>query len=116
MRTIVSNHELLPKGLHLENLSVETGRVSIHVASGASGARCPLCGRDPSRAHSRYSRTVSGLPWHGISVTFQVSARRLFCDGASCERLIFCERLPEIAVRARKTGRLDEASDRPAKS
>jgi len=49
------------------------------------------------------------LPWHGISVTLEVLARRFFCDGASCERGIFCERLSEIAARARKTGRLEGA-------
>ena len=32
-----------------------------------------------------------------------------FCDEASCERRIFCERLPDVAARARKTSRLEEA-------
>ncbi len=109
MRTAITNHELLPEGLHLEGLHLETGRVGIRVSSGAGKSRCPLCGRCSSRAHSRYSRTVSDLPWHGISVTLEVRARRFFCDGASCERRIFCERLPKIAARARKTGRLEEA-------
>ena len=35
--------------------------------------------------------------------------RRFFCDEASCERRIFCERLSEIAARARKSSRLEEA-------
>ena len=109
VRTVIATHELLPKGLRLESLSIETGRVGISVASGASGSHCPVCGRGSSRAHSRYSRTVSDLPWHGTSVTIEVRARRFFCDEASCERRIFCERLPEIAARARKTGRLEEA-------
>ena len=34
MRTVVANHALLPKGLELESLSVETGYVSICVGSG----------------------------------------------------------------------------------
>lgn len=42
-------------------------------------------------------------------MTLEVRARRFFCDESSCERRIFCERLPEIAARARKTGRLEEA-------
>ena len=109
MRTIIAAHQLLPKGLKLECLSVESGRVSISVTSGAGRSRCPLCGRGSSRIHSRYSRTVSDLPWHGICVSLEVHARRFFCDEPSCERRIFCERLPEIAVRARKTVRLEEA-------
>jgi transposase len=109
MRTVVASHELLPKGLELESLIVETGCVSISVSPGAEGCFCPVCGRHSSRVHSRYLRTVSDLPWHGISVTLKVHTRRFVCDESSCERKIFCERLPEVAARARKTGRLEEA-------
>jgi transposase len=109
MRTVVASHELLPKGLELESLSVETGHVSICAGSGARRCICPVCGHGSSRIHSRYHRTVSDLPWHGIRVTFEIRARRFFCDEPSCERRIFCERLPEVAARARKTDRLEEA-------
>jgi len=109
MRTAITTHELLPEGLYLESLSIETGRVSISAASETRRSRCPLCGRGSSRVHSRYSRSVSDLPWHGITVELEVRARRFFCDGASCERRIFCERLPDVAARARKTGRLEGA-------
>ena len=91
------------------SLSIETGRVGIHVMSGANRPRCPICGIVSSRVHSRYRRTVSDLPWHGISVELEVRARRFFCDESSCERRIFCERLPDVAARARKTGRLEAA-------
>jgi transposase len=109
MRTAIASHELLPKGLDLQSLSIETGRVSICVSSGMRRSVCPLCGRASSRVHSRYARTVSDLPWHGISVELEVLAKRFFCDEASCERKIFCERLPEVAARALKTSRLQEA-------
>ena len=105
MRTAIAAHELLPEGLYLESLSVERGRVGIRVASRANRPRCPFCGIVSSRAHSRYLRTVSDLPWHGISV--EIRARRLFCDEPSCESSIFCERLPDIANRARKMRRLE---------
>jgi hypothetical protein len=54
MRTVVASHELLPKGLELESLSVETGCVSISVSPGAEGCFCPVCGRHSSRVHSRW--------------------------------------------------------------
>jgi transposase len=109
MRTAIAPHELLPKGLQLESLSIETRRVSICVSSGTRRSVCPLCGRGSSRVHSHYLRTVSDLPWHGISVELEVRARRFFCEEPSCERKIFCERLEEVAARARKTVRLEEA-------
>jgi transposase len=61
------------------------------------------------RVHSQYERTVTDLPWRGISVTLKVRARRFFCENRECERSIFCERLPEITVHARKSARLEEA-------
>jgi transposase len=109
MRTVIASHELLPRDLKLESLSIETGHVSICVGSGATRCICPICGHHSARTHSRYLRTASDLPRHGISVTLKIHARRFFCDDPSCERKIFCERLPEIRPRARKTSRLEEA-------
>ena len=107
MRTVVASHQLLPKGLELQSLSVESGHVNICAGSGATKCICPLCGNGSSRVHIRYVRTVSDLPWHGICVTFKIRARRFFCNEVSCERKIFCERLEEVAARARKTSRLE---------
>ena len=107
MRTAIIPHELLHKGLHLEGLSIETERVSIRVVPGTSSSHCPVCGCGSSRVHSLYWRAISDLPWHGISVTLLVRARRFFCDEVSCERKIFCERLLDVAARARKTDRLE---------
>jgi hypothetical protein len=42
-------------------------------------------------------------------VALRAKARRFFCDEVYCERKIFCERLPEVAAHARKTGRLEGA-------
>jgi transposase len=109
VRTAIATHELLPKGLDLEGLSVEIRRVTLPVSSGTRRCACPVCGRSSSRMHSRYSHIVSDLPWHGISVELAVRERRFFCDEPSCERKIFCERLPDVAARARKTDRLEEA-------
>jgi hypothetical protein len=56
MRAAIATHELLPKGLDLQSLSIETGRVSICVSSGIRRSVCPLCDRASSRVHSRYTR------------------------------------------------------------
>lgn len=77
MRTVTANHKLLPRGLQLESLNIETGKVTIFASSGESRSRCPVCGHGSSRTHSRYHRTVSDLPWHGISVKLKVELQRL---------------------------------------
>jgi transposase len=58
--------------------------------------------------HSRYERTLADLPWSAYAVTIRLRVRRLFCRNTRCERRIFTERLPGIALPwARRTRRLD---------
>ena len=82
--------------------------LSLLVEPSAGAAGCPVCGALSRRLHSRYTRKASDLPWRGIAVKLEVRARKFFCDEPSCGRTVFCERLEEIAVRARKTARLEE--------
>jgi transposase len=100
---------LISEGLLLELVGIEPERIVLRARSCAGGARCPACGKDAARAHSVYTRTIADLPWRGAPVILRVRARRFFCDEPSCERKIFCERLPDVAAHARKTGRLEEA-------
>lgn len=102
-----SSPRLLPTGLRVLQMAVAEEALSMLVESDEPYSRCPLCGSLSERIHSRYTRTASDLPWRGITVTLKIRARKFFCDRGSCEREIFCERLPEIAVQARKTGRLE---------
>ena len=83
--------------------------MTVSASSGAARARCPVCSQPSSCVHSRYSREVSDLHWHGTTVTIKVRVRRFFCDESSCERKIFCGRLPDVAARARATKRLEGA-------
>jgi transposase len=99
---------LLPVGLQPESVLVGPSGLTVRAGVVAAYARCPVCERRSQRVHSQYERTVSDLPWRGISVTLKVRARRFFCANKECERSIFCERLPEISAHARKTNRLEE--------
>ena len=98
-----------PKDLELERLVVDRQRVTLFVSTTGSGAKCPVCGRYFGRVHSRYTRTVADLPWHGVPVSLHIRVRRFFCENSSCKRVIFAERLEEVAAYARKTDRLQGA-------
>src|SRR3712207_2148336 len=88
---------LLSEGLEPENLVVSLSGLTVRVGVVAAYAWCPVCERHSERVHSQYERTVSDLPWCGISVTLKIRSRRFFCENRACERSIFCERLPEVA-------------------
>ncbi len=105
----MKERRFVPEGLEVRYLTVAPERIVVHAGTRGTSAECPSCGRPSERVHSLYDRAISDLPWHGIPVVLRVRARKLFCDDARCERSIFCERLPEIAARARKTSRLEDA-------
>ncbi len=102
---------LLPDATHvrLETWSLEPAQsaLTLNLHARPAAARCPLCGKRSKRVHSRYQRTLADLPWGEHAVTVLLSVRRLFCDNKKCERRIFAERLPDVAVPwARKTTRI----------
>lgn len=73
-----------------------------------SGADCPACGLWSGELHSRYWRTVRDLLPTGMHVVLRVNVRRFRCRSRTCAQLIFAERLPGVAMRARRTDRLSQ--------
>ena len=83
------------------NLDPAHSAITLTLRARRITACCPLCGRRSKRVHSRYERTLADLPWGAYAVTVRLRVRRLFCDNARCERRIFTERLPGIALLGR---------------
>jgi transposase len=101
---------LVPAGLTVDQVLPNPAHLVLVARPKSRAADCPLCGRPSTRVHSRYSRRLADLPWHGRIVELQVYARRFRCPNGACRRRIFAERLPEVAaVKARRTTRLREA-------
>ncbi len=99
-----------PSALAIDCIAAQGTLIVFRVRTRAQTAACPECGQRAHRIHSRYRRTLSDLPWQGIPVRFQLTARKFFCDNATCPRRIFAERVPSVADRyARKTLRLSES-------
>jgi transposase len=80
------------------NLDLVRSAITLTLQARRITACCPLCSRRSKRFHSRYERTLADLPWGAHAVTIWVRVRRLFCRNARCERCIFAERLPGIAL------------------
>jgi hypothetical protein len=96
--------------LRLQRLEIREDRLDLFATTAAATAECPICGRVSERVHSSYTRTVSDLPWHGRPVILRLRIRRFFCEYDGCRRVIFAERIPQVAGDyARKTDRLEDA-------
>ncbi|MDQ3523414.1 MAG: ISL3 family transposase [Gemmatimonadota bacterium] len=96
--------------LQLQSLEIGVDYINFFAAIAAAIAQCPVCGCVSDRVHSHYRRTLSDLPWNGVPVILHLRVRRFFCDQSGCRRVIFAERIPEVAEDyARKTDRLESA-------
>ncbi|MGZ3396296.1 MAG: transposase family protein [Isosphaeraceae bacterium] len=96
-----------PEGSCLVRACVDVENLTVHLATTATTAACPLCGSDTRRVHSRYTRRLDDLPCLGRCVRLQVAVRRFVCPQSDCPRRIFTERLPGFAAPwARTTDRL----------
>jgi transposase len=103
---------LLPESaaLNVESLEVTSGELLIRVSSTQREQTCPLCGKQATRIHSRYERTLQDLPWGLCRVRVRLRVRRWFCQNLGCPRRLFTERLPTVTQPyARRTRRLQEA-------
>ena len=99
-----------PCATRLNYVRPSLSAITLVVKTTASQALCPRCGRMSPRVHSRYTRCVADLPWHGIAVKLELHTRRFRCQNTLCATSIFCERLPRVVAHyARKTVRLNAA-------
>jgi len=96
-----------PEGSRLVHAILDLDNLTVHLATTASTAVCPLCGSDTRRIHSRYTRHLDDLPCLGRRVRLRIVVRRFVCPRTDCPRRIFAERLLGFAApRARTTDRL----------
>ena len=96
-----------PEGSCPVRACLDLESLTVHLATAAPAAVCPLCGSDTRRVHSRYTRRLDDLPCLGRCVRLQLAVRRFVCSQSGCPRRIFAERLPGFAAPwARTTDRL----------
>jgi transposase len=102
---------VLPKTTPLQpdawSIDEPQAQITLLISSAQAAARCPACDVPARHIHSRYTRTLTDLPWSGYRVTCQLRVRKLFYHHRKCPCRIFTERLPGMATPwARRTLRL----------
>src|ERR1051326_4165388 len=96
-----------PEGSSLVRACLDVENLTVHLATTAPTAACPLCGHDSPRVHSRYSRRLDDLPCLRRRARLQFPVRRFVCPRSDCPQRIYTERLAGFAAPwARTTDRL----------
>jgi transposase len=92
-------------GFIINGLHNESDHWHIHLTSTHKCSQCPSCHQNSSSVHSHYHRTISDLPIAEKPVLLELSVRRFRCQTQTCPQRIFCERLSDPIVHARRTKR-----------
>ncbi len=82
----------LDEGLDYLEHEITENEVIIYVASNRRSCRCPYCGCDSMRIHSRYEKSFQDLPIMGKKTRIIIENRKFFCDNPDCTFTTFAER------------------------
>jgi transposase len=96
MRSLLQH--LLPDEADLccTDLTSTNQEITLTLHSTTPTCPCPTCQQPSAQVRSRYTRTLTDLPWGTCSVRYHLTVRRFRCRNAACERHIFAERLPAV--------------------
>jgi transposase len=103
---------LLPASVALcvDGVTIDADTVTLSLRTTSATACCPGCAAPSAHVHSRYCRTIRDLPLQSRQTVLSLTARKFFCRNPDCSRVIFCERLPELAApHAQSSPRLSDA-------
>jgi transposase len=89
---------------HLDRLRIldvvgGAATVRVHAEVAAKFGRCPSCGGEAHRVHSRYERRLLDSPVGAREVIIQLRVRRFFCSTIGCSKKIFSEQVDEVTTR-----------------
>ena len=98
-------------GFEIQRIASRENLLTIPARSIAPSRVCPSCGVASAHVHSYYQRHPQDLPISGSQVQLILQVRRFRCLNQECARHTFAERLPELPVSARQTGRLGTILD-----
>lgn len=84
-------------GVRVDDLEVRGSTVWFEARTDTAAAVCPECGTLSDRVHSRYARYLSDRGVGGRETRIRLQVRRFRCVDRGCERVIFAERLGDLA-------------------
>jgi len=82
--------------------------IKIYAKSICMQAKCPYCGQESEKVHSRYVRKLQDLPIQGKKVQLVIENKKYFCLNKDCVHKTFAESFSFFEPKATKTKRLQE--------
>ena len=101
--------QMLDGDYELYDYRIKGQNIVMEIGSTTKLLNCPYCGIVSQKVHSRYQREIQDLPIQGKRVVLLVTTRKMFCNNPDCEHKTFSERHLFVAVKGKKTVRLENS-------
>lgn len=98
--------KMLDKTLDYVSHELIEDTMYITVVSNLEKIKCPDCGNESNKVHSKYEKSFQDLPIQGKRVIIVLKNRNMFCVNHGCNRYTFSEQFSLITPNAKKTKRL----------
>ncbi len=100
--------EMLDQSLDYQSHELIDNTLYITIKSKKETLKCPDCGYETSKTHSRYLKSFQDLPIQGKKVMLVINNRNMFCKNDNCNKYTFSEQFDFLDSKAKKTKRLIE--------
>ena len=100
--------EELDKNLKYEKYEIIENTIIIYAKSAENSGKCPKCGEESTKVHSRNIRKIQDLPMAGKKVMTALERRKFFCVNPECSQKIYAEQFEFIGAKLWKTKRLQD--------
>lgn len=94
--------KMLDKTLDYVSHELIEDTMYITVVSNLEKIKCPDCGNESNKVHSKYEKSFQDLPIQGKRVIIVLKNRNMFCVNHGCNRYTFSEQFSFITPNAKK--------------
>ncbi len=94
--------KMLDKTLDYVSHELVEDTLYITVISNLENVKCPDCGVESNKVHSKYKKSFQDLPIQGKKVIIIIKNRNMFCINQDCKRYTFSEKFSFIDSKAKK--------------
>ena len=100
--------KMLDENLKYIKYEIANETIKIYAKSRRKKVKCPYCGEETTKTHSRKMRKIQDLPIAGKKVHIMLERRKIKCKNPKCEQQTFTEEFEFINKKSRKSKRLEK--------
>ena len=92
----------LDKNLKCDGITVKDKQIILRLSSTQTSLKCPYCGSESVKVHSRYQREIQDIPIQEKQTILLLETRKMFCNNNQCTHSTFAESFSFVSAKGKK--------------